>query len=36
MKKARNLNNFGRGPLDDVIYTKYESSRLCGFKQEEF
>jgi len=32
------LNNFGRGPFDDVIYIyiKYESTGPCSFRQEIF
>jgi len=30
------LNNFGREPLDDVIYTKYDISGPCSFGQEDF
>ena len=28
--QGHNLNNFGRGPFDDVIY-KYESSGPCSY-----
>jgi len=39
--QGHNLNNFGRGPFDDVIFIKYkkilyESSELCSFRQEDF
>ena len=36
--QGHNLNNFGRGPLDDAIYTctKYESCGPCTFRQEDF
>jgi len=29
--QGHNLNNFGRGPIDDVIY---ESTGPCSFRQE--
>jgi len=33
---GHNLNNIGRGPLDDAIrYTKYESSGPCSYSQED-
>jgi len=36
--QGHNLNNFGRGPLDDVIYifNKYESTGPCSFRQKDF
>ena len=34
--QGHNLNNFGRGPFDDVIYIKYESTGPCSFRQEDF
>jgi len=33
---GHNLNNFGRGPLDDANYTKFESPGPCSFRQEDF
>ena len=37
--KGYNLNKLGRGPLGDATYmlhTKYQESRPCGFRQEDF
>jgi len=34
--QGHNLNNFGRGPFDDVIYFKYKSTGSCSFRQEDF
>ena len=31
-----NLNKLGRGPLGDMIHTKYQGSSPRGFRQEDF
>jgi len=35
---GQHLNKLNRGPLGDmvIINTKYQSSRLCGFRAEDF
>ena len=33
---GHHMNNLGRGPLGDAIYTKHESSVLSSFREEEF
>ena len=34
--KGNHMNNLDRGPLGDATYTKYESSVLSSFREEEF
>ena len=35
LPQGYNLNKLDKGPLDDT-HTKYQTSRPCGFRQEDF
>ena len=33
---GHNLNKIGKGPQGDMLHIKYQDSKPCGFRQEEF